>query len=106
MIFTDKKLTSKSILIRFYEWADKERGYGDAGTHCYRDIPLLEFKVKSKKRMDGSFYYTYTLNSDYGKKLLNNNHWWCEYGYTLANEKDRTNEIVLLQRQLKRLKNG
>ena len=67
MIFSDKKLTSKSILVRFYEWMDKERGYGDAGTHCYKEIPLSEFKEQSKKRINGSFYYTYTLNSEYGK---------------------------------------
>lgn len=103
MIFTDKKITSESILVRFYEWMDKEKGYGDAGTVLYKRIPLSWFTLKTKGRVDGSIYYTYSIDSDKAKSLLGN-YWWTNYGYGIGKKSDLDNQISALEKQLKLLK--
>lgn len=103
MIFSDKKINDAVITVRFYQYMDTERGYGDAGTLCYKNIPLSEFEEKRKPRSSGGFYYTYNLNTEYGKKLFGN-YWWIDRGYDLSDDKKRLAEIKGLENQLKKLK--
>ena len=80
MIFTDKPIKAKSVLVRFYRYADTEKGYGDAGTKMFARISLDKFDREEKKRYDGTFYYTYSLKKDFALELLGN-YWWIETGY-------------------------
>ena len=91
MIFTDKPIKAKSILVRFYHYSDTERGYGDAGTKLYAKISLDKFECKEEERFDGTNYYTYTLNHEFALELLGN-YYWIGTGYEKSSEKEMQKE--------------
>lgn len=91
MIFTDKPIKAKLILVRFYNYSDTERGYGDAGTKLYAKISLDKFECKEEERFDGSHYYTYTLNHEFALQLLGN-YYWIGTGYQQTTEREMQKE--------------
>ena len=91
MIFTDSPIKDKSILVRFYNYSDTEKGYGDAGTKLYARISLDKFECKEEERFDGTHYYTYTLNHEFALQLLGN-YYWIETGYQQTTEREMQKE--------------
>jgi hypothetical protein len=91
MIFTDKPIKAKTILVRFYHYSDTEKGYGDAGTRVYARISLDKFKCEQEERFDGTHYYTYELNHDFALELLGN-YYWIGTGYEKTTEKKMQEE--------------
>jgi hypothetical protein len=91
MIFADKPIKAKSILVRFYNYSDTEKGYGDAGTKLYAKISLDKFECKEEERFDGTNYYTYTLNHEFALELLGN-YYWIGTGYQQTTEKEMQKE--------------
>ena len=91
MIFTDKPIKAKTILVRFYHYSDTEKGYGDAGTKLYAKISLDKFECKEEERFDGSHYYTYTLNHEFALQLLGN-YYWIGTGYQQTTEREMQKE--------------
>ena len=91
MIFTDKPIKAKTILVRFYNYSDTEKGYGDAGTKLYAKISLDKFECKEEERFDGSHYYTYTLNHEFALQLLGN-YYWIGTGYQQTTEREMQKE--------------
>jgi hypothetical protein len=91
MIFADKPIKAKSILVRFYNYSDTEKGYGDAGTKLYAKISLDKFECKEEERFDGTNYYTYTLNHEFALELLGN-YYWIGTGYEKSSEKEMQKE--------------
>lgn len=102
MIFSDSKLTSKRVLVRFYYWMDPNMGYGDGGTYVYANIPLKYFKEVEKQRHPsvGGSYFTYELDIVKGEEITGKKYWTMELGYGLG---DNTNEVNELTEQLNRL---
>ena len=91
MIFTDKPIKAKTILVRFYNYSDTEKGYGDAGTKLYARLSLDKFECKEEERFDGGHYYTYTLNHEFALELLGN-YYWIETGYEKSSVKEMQKE--------------
>lgn len=107
MIFTDKKITDKVLLIRAYFWSDPYKGWGDGGTKGYFKVPLKDFKGKKEKRAEGigGFYYTYKLKNEEAIELLGE-HYWMKCSYELADknkmedEKRLANSILELHKNI------
>lgn len=99
MIFTDKPIKAKTILVRFYNYSDTERGYGDAGTKLYARISLDKFECKEEGRFDGTNYYTYSLNHDFALELLGN-YYWIGTGYQQTTEKEMQKEKEEVEKML------
>lgn len=94
MIFSDKKLVDEVINVRFYYWSDPNKGWGDAGTKGYYNIPLKYFEETKNERHVGGFYYTYELNLEKGEEILGKG-FWMNYGYDLYKEEERIEEVQL-----------
>jgi len=102
MIFTDKPIKAKSILVRFYHYSDTERGYGDAGTKLYARISLDKFECKEEERFDGTNYYTYSLNHEFAIELLGN-YYWIGTGYQQTTEREMEEEKEEAEKMMKML---
>lgn len=102
MIFSNTKIKSKTILVRFYNYSDSERGYGDAGTAGYFRIKTSNFEEVEKTKYDGSKYYTYHLNDEADQKIKNllGDFWGYGIGYDKGNETDRKKEANRLRKTL------
>ncbi len=100
MIFSDNKITSKEILVRFYYYADTSKGWGDTGTACYEWIPIDDFVETEQSRIVDGNYYTYQLDQQVGKRILGD-YWWMDYGYEIGDiekiEKERAKAELLLR---------
>lgn len=102
MIFTDKPIKAKTILVRFYHYSDTEKGYGDAGTKLYAKISLDKFECKEEERFDGTNYYTYTLNHEFALELLGN-YYWIGTGYEKSSEKEMQKEKAEAEKMMQML---
>ena len=102
MIFTDKPIKAKTILVRFYHYSDTERGYGDAGTKLYARISLDKFECKEEERFDGTNYYTYSLNHEFAIELLGN-YYWIGTGYQQTTEREMEEEKAEAEKMMKML---
>lgn len=100
MIFTDKPIKAKTILVRFYNYSDTEKGYGDAGTKLYARISLDKFECEEKKRFDGGHYYTYSLNHEFALQLLGN-YYWIGTGYEKSSVKEMQKEKEEVEKMLR-----
>lgn len=100
MIFSDNKLTSDKILVRFYKWLDWERGYGDAGTALYINLPLDLFKEKEEKGYGDIPYFTYRLTEEGYELMKDYGYSRMSQGYELANPKKREEEIAAAKEAL------
>ena len=99
MIFTDKPIKAKTILVRFYNYSDTEKGYGDVGTKFYARISLNKFECKEEERFDGSHYYTYSLNHEFALELLGN-YYWIGTGYQQTTEREMKEEKEGIEKML------
>ena len=102
MIFTDKPIKAKTILVRFYQYSDTEKGYGDAGTKLYARISLDKFECKEEERFDGTNYYTYSLNHEFALQLLGN-YYWIGTGYQQTTERKMEEEKAEAEKMMKML---
>ena len=102
MIFTDKPIKAKTILVRFYNYSDTEKGYGDAGTKLYARISLDKFECKEEERFDGTNYYTYSLNHEFAIELLGN-YYWIGTGYQRTTERKMEEEKAEAEKMMKML---
>lgn len=102
MIFTDKPIKAKTILVRFYNYSDTEKGYGDAGTKLYARISLDKFECKEEERFDGTNYYTYSLNHEFAIELLGN-YYWIGTGYQRTTEREMEEEKAETEKMMKML---
>jgi hypothetical protein len=102
MIFTDKPIKAKTILVRFYQYSDTEKGYGDAGTKLYARISLDKFECKEEERFDGTNYYTYSLNHEFAIELLGN-YYWIGTGYQQTTEREMEEEKAEAEKMMKML---
>ena len=102
MIFTDKPIKAKTILVRFYNYSDTEKGYGDAGTKLYARISLDKFECKEEERFDGTNYYTYSLNHEFAIELLGN-YYWIGTGYQQTTEREMEEEKAEAEKMMKML---
>lgn len=102
MIFTDKPIKAKTILVRFYNYSDTEKGYGDAGTKLYARISLDKFECKEEERFDGTNYYTYSLNHEFALQLLGN-YYWIGTGYQQTTEREMEEEKAEAEKMMKML---
>lgn len=102
MIFSDKPIKAKTILVRFYNYSDTEKGYGDAGTKFYARISLNKFECKEEERFDGSHYYTYSLNHEFALELLGN-YYWIGTGYQQTTEKEMQKEKAETEKMMQML---
>ena len=102
MIFTDKPIKAKTILVRFYNYSDTEKGYGDAGTKLYARISLDKFECKEEERFDGTNYYTYSLNHEFALELLGN-YYWIGTGYQQTTEREMEEEKAETEKMMKML---
>lgn len=102
MIFTDKPIKAKTILVRFYNYSDTEKGYGDAGTKLYARISLDKFECKEEERFDGTNYYTYSLNHEFAIELLGN-YYWIGTGYQQTTERKMEEEKAEAEKMMKML---
>lgn len=95
MVFSDKKIKTKSIKIRFYKYSDPNMGWGDNGTKMYASFPIEAFNEVEEKRFDGSSYYTYAFTDEEYKKLQKvfGRYWHMDLGYELMDNKKRLKEI-------------
>ena len=91
MIFTDKPIKAKTVLVRFYNYSDTEKGWGDAGTAGYYRIDMKNFTMEENTRFDGSKFYGYTLDNEAGEKIFGN-YWWIGHGYERTTEAKRKKE--------------
>ena len=103
MIITDKLIKAKTILVRFYNYSDTEKGWGDSGTFGYYKIRTENFDVEEATRRDGSKYYRYFLKQDVAMKIFGN-YWWIGKGYENTTESNRKKELKDLEDSLKRVK--
>ena len=105
MIFSNTKIKTKSLLVRFYFYSDTERGYGDAGTVSYFRIKLASFTEEENTRINGAKYYTYKLNDEaYGKiQNLLGKSWGYGIGYDKGKETVRKSEVDRLRKTLSRV---
>jgi hypothetical protein len=102
MIFTDKPIKAKTILVRFYHYSDTEKGYGDAGTKLYARISLDKFECKEEERFDGTNYYTYSLNHEFAIELLGN-YYWIGTGYQQTTERKMEEEKAEAEKMMQML---
>ena len=102
MIFTDKPIKAKTILVRFYQYSDTEKGYGDAGTKLYARISLDKFECKEEERFDGTNYYTYSLNHEFAIELLGN-YYWIGTVYQQTTEREMEEEKAEAEKMMKML---
>jgi hypothetical protein len=102
MIFSSTKIKSKSILVRFYNYSDSERGYGDAGTAAYFKIKLSSFIEVENSRSSSGKFYTYRLTEEADRKIKNllGDFWGYGIGYDKGNEADRKKEADRLRKTL------
>lgn len=93
-LFTDNKLTDKTVEVRFYRYSDPYMGWGDTGTVLYAEIPVSAFEEKEENRFDGSKFYEYSFTEEWYEKLKKTfgNYWWSEIGYELSSEKKKEEE--------------
>lgn len=103
MIFADKPIKDKSILVRFYNYSDTEKGYGDAGTAGYYNIDMKNFTMEENTRFDGSKYYRYALNTEAGEKIFGN-YWWIGHGYERTTEAKRKKELKEIEAMFDRVR--
>ena len=105
MIFSDTKIKAKSILVRFYNYSDSERGYGDSGTAGYFRIKTSNLIEVENTFSTGSKYYTYRLNDEADQQIQKvlGKHWGYGIGYDKGKETDRRKEIALLRKNLSRI---
>ena len=105
MIFSDTKIKAKSILVRFYNYSDTERGYGDAGTAGYFRIKTSNLIEVENTRTSGGKFYTYRLNevADQQIQKVLGKHWGYGISYDKGKETDRRKEIALLRKTLSRV---
>lgn len=103
MIFSDNKIKAKSILVRFYNYSDSERGYGDAGTVAYFKIKTSDLIEVEKKKFDGGKYYNYHLTEEADQKIKKvlGDFWGYGIGYGKGNDADRKKEADRLRKTLK-----
>jgi hypothetical protein len=105
MIFSNTKIKAKSILVRFYNYSDSERGYGDAGTAGYFRIKLSSFIEVENARDSGSKYYTYRLTDEAYEKIQKvlGKSWGYGIGYDKGSQTKRRQEITSLRKTLSRV---
>lgn len=102
MIFSDTKIKAKTTLVRFYNYADSERGYGDAGTVAYFKIKTSDLIEVENKTFNGGKYYTYRLTEEADQKIKKvlGDFWGYGIGYCKGNEADRKKEADRLRKTL------
>lgn len=95
MVFSDKKIKTKSIKIRFYNYHDPYMGRGDDGTKMYALFSKEAFKETEEKRFDNTSFYTYAFTDEEYKKLQKvlGEYWHMDLGYELMDNKKRLKEI-------------
>jgi hypothetical protein len=95
MIFTDQKINTPEVKIRFYFYKDWEKCYGDAGTKMYAIFPLSAFIEKENKKLNKGSYFTYDFTKEWDGKLdvIFEDYWRMSFGYELADEAKRMAEI-------------
>jgi hypothetical protein len=103
MIFTDTPIKAKTVLVRFYNYSDTEKGWGDAGTAGYYKIDMINFTEEEETRFDGSKYYTYSLDNEVGKKIFGD-FWWIGHGYERTTEAKRKKEQQEIEAMFGRIK--
>jgi hypothetical protein len=102
MIFSNTKIKTKTILVRFYFYSDIERGYGDAGTAKYFKMKLEDFSMVENSNCSRGKYYTYSLNDAADEKIQNvlGKSWGYGIGYEMRTGKYRQEEIIKLRAKL------
>ena len=103
MIFTDTPIKAKTVLVRFFNYSDTEKGWGDSGTAGYYRIDMKNFTMEEHTRFDGSKYYGYALNTEAGKKIFGN-YWWIGHGYERTTESKRRKEQQEIEAMFGRIK--
>lgn len=103
MIFSDTPIKAKTVLVRFYNYSDTEKGYGDAGTAGYYKIDMKNFTMEENTRFDGSKFYGYTLDNEAGKKLFGD-FWWIGHGYERTTESKRKKELQEIEAMFGRVR--
>jgi hypothetical protein len=98
MIFTDKKIATKTVKVRWYKYSDPNMGWGDAGTEMYAEFPFSAFIEKEEERLPKGckdFYYTYEFTPEWSEKLktIFGDCWWMRRGYEMTKDEKRKNEI-------------
>lgn len=101
-IFVDKPIEQEEVFLRFYKWEDPNKGWGDAGTYKYMEIPTYKFSIQENEAIDGSSYYKYSLDAEYGKELFGDV-WWMKYGYELSSPEEKQKEINELQEMINQI---
>jgi hypothetical protein len=113
MIFTDTPIKDGKVFVRFYYYADTERGYGDAGTAAYANVPVEYLKEERKERHESvwgeggehRYYYTYKLDYDWARDtVFGGKDWAYEIGYGMADTTDYANELAAAEETVNRLK--
>ena len=101
MIFRETIVTEETFFnVRFYYYADPNRGSGDRGTAFYAKIPVSKFDVEETPSGRGVWY---KLNTECMKEMLGD-YWWMENGYAEATPNQQEEEIFKLEAQLEKIK--